>query len=106
MIEVTLSTVLRLRRELEHAAMNYPADIFELAKEEYLQKLKIYTDEHTGEEQFERFQVSEQDRTERLAEFNRSGSGYVSKGNNSQVRSRATSDGSESSNLRSSGGKR
>jgi len=78
--------LLQSRRLLQEAACNYPQDIFELAKEEYLQKLQIYCDDHQDQEQFNRFLIQEQARTEQLAQFNSTGSGDVYSGNNKKVR--------------------
>lgn len=83
---------------MEHCALNYPPDVFEMAAADYSDKLKKYCDDK-GDPSFERFYTTEQTRIEQLAKFNHPGSVHADKGNNEKVRGRDANAGAEAKGL-------
>lgn len=87
----TLEQVLQARRTMDHVATWAPADLFEIAKNDYLTKLKDYhgnNNSASNQNQLELFLVSEEQRAQRLSLFNSSGSNYVDTGNDKKARGR------------------
>lgn len=90
-----LDDVLVARRTMDYAATAYPNEIFELAKQDYFAKLKIYKDEAVNQESVEHFRVSEQNRAQQLTLFNSSRSDHEHTGDNEAVRERPSYLGSK-----------
>lgn len=79
------------RRSMEYAALNYPAEIFKMAKADYFKKLNAYHETSADQEQSKQFIISERERATQLSLFNDSGSVDVDQGNNETVRPGSTS---------------
>lgn len=95
-----LDDVLVARRTMDYAATAYPTEIFELAKQDYFEKLKIYQNEQTNHpESVEHFRKSEQNRAQQLTLFNSSRSDYEYSGDNEEVRKRPSDIGTKSASI-------
>jgi len=84
----TLDDLLAARRTMDYAATAYPHDVFMLAKETYLSKLKRYHDEAENKDSVESFRTSEHNRAEQLALFNDSGPNFNDQGSNDEIHKR------------------
>lgn len=85
---MTLEVLLNSRRTMDFAVTSGAKEIMEIAIIDYQEKLKTYVNENSAHhpEQLQLFAISEQDRIERLAQFNNPGSNDVDQRNNAKIR--------------------
>jgi len=95
----TLEDCLNARRMMDHAALALTDQFFNLAKTEYLNKLKLYSNETTDKNAFKLFVDSEKGRIEQLTLFNRTGSNDVDHGNYEALRAGSPVNGDENTSL-------
>lgn len=88
----TLEDVMNARRIMDHAALALTEEFFQLAKTEYVMKLKLYSDETTAKDAFKLFYDSEKKRIEQISLLDRAGSNNVSNGTNKTLRPGSTID--------------
>lgn len=101
MIVMRLEDLLQARRTMNHCATEMPKDVFEMAKADYLRRLKEYQNviQDEDQERYKRFKLSEESRAEQLSLFNDSRPVDDSPGDNGEIRQGIASPGSKSSEI-------